>query len=209
MNAEHAELLQRLKHFNLDAADSAFPFSLRLAKENQWSPAYTTRVIEEYKRFAFLAVAAGHPVSPSEDVDQAWHLHLIYSQSYWREFCPEVLKQPFHHQPTKGGAGEHAKFQDWYAQTLASYNRFFGENPPRDIWPSPEARETMRQHFVRVDREQYWLIRKPQWLRWKKQQPKDGKKCIDAKSEGLPPIGDSSTGCGGGGRGECGGCGGD
>lgn len=161
MNTNHAELLQRLKQFDLDSPESTFPFSSRLAKENLWSPAYARRVIEEYKRFTFLAVAAGHPVSPSEDVDQAWHLHLTYSQNYWRVFCPEVLRQPFHHQPTKGGAQEHAKFQDWYARTLESYESFFGEQPPRDIWPSPEERQRTRQHFVRVDRERHWIIRKP------------------------------------------------
>jgi uncharacterized protein (TIGR04222 family) len=163
MNAEHSELLERLKNFSPDASDSTFPFSSRLAKENQWSPAYARRVIEEYKRFAFLAVAAGHPVSPSEDVDQAWHLHLTYSQNYWRVFCPEILRQPFHHQPTKGGADEHEKFSDWYARTLASYETFFGEPPPADIWPPSEARQKIRQHFVRVDRQQHWIVRKPQW----------------------------------------------
>ena len=163
MNTEHHKLLQRLKTFNLDSPSSTFPFSSRLAKENQWSPAYARRVIEEYKRFAFLAVAAGHPVSPSENVDQAWHLHLTYSQNYWRVFCPEVLQQPFHHQPTKGGTDESAKFQDWYTRTLASYENFFGEKPPADIWPSTEAKQATRLHFVRVDRARHWIIRKPQW----------------------------------------------
>ena len=163
MNPEHAALLQRLNAFNFDAPDATFPFSSRLAKENQWSPSYARRVIAEYKRFTFLAVAAGHPVSPSEEVDQAWHLHLTYSQNYWRVFCPEVLQKPFHHSPTKGGANEHAKFGDWYAQTLASYEHFFGEPPPADIWPSLESRLQTRQHFVRVDRATHWVIRKPSW----------------------------------------------
>lgn len=163
MKTEHTELLERLGEFNLDAPDSTFPFSSRLAKENQWSPAYARRVIGEYKRFTFLAVAAGHPVSPSEDVDQAWHLHLTYSHNYWRVFCPEVLRKPFHHQPTKGGEEEHSKFQDWYEETLASYEKFFGESPPVDIWPSVETRGKTRQHFVRVDREQHWIIPKPSW----------------------------------------------
>ena len=59
MNPEHAALLQRLNAFNFDAPDATFPFSSRLAKENQWSPSYARRVIAEYKRFTFLAVAAG------------------------------------------------------------------------------------------------------------------------------------------------------
>src|ERR1700692_4199393 len=141
MNTKHAALLERLESFQLDSPEAALPFSARLARENNWSPAHATRVIKEYKRFAFLAVAAGHPVSPSEDVDQAWHLHLTFSENYWKVFCPQILESPFHHQPTKGGKTEHAKFQDWYARTLESYETFFGTPAPADIWPSPEARQ--------------------------------------------------------------------
>jgi hypothetical protein len=36
-----------------------------------------------------------HIVTPSEQVDQVWHLHLTYTRSYWDEFCPNVLGQPF------------------------------------------------------------------------------------------------------------------
>ncbi len=159
MNTKQAELLQRLEKFSPDSADAAFPFSSRLAKENQWSLAYTNRVIAEYKRFAFLSVEAGHPVSPSEDVDQVWHLHLTYSQSYWKDFCPEILQTPLHHSPTRGGVDESAKFDNWYRKTFESYRRFFGE-PPRDIWPTPEEKAAQKNHFVRVDKETHWVIPK-------------------------------------------------
>ncbi|MDB6025570.1 MAG: hypothetical protein JWM68_1793 [Verrucomicrobiales bacterium] len=159
MNTKHAELLQRLDKFSPDSADASFPFSSRLAKENQWPLAYAKRVIAEYKRFAFLAVAAGHPVSPSEAIDQAWHLHLTYTQSYWKTFCPEVLQMPFHHNPTKGGADEHAKFADWYQKTIESYRTFFGE-PPQDIWPTPQQKSAEKNEFIRVDKETHWVIPK-------------------------------------------------
>jgi uncharacterized protein (TIGR04222 family) len=161
MNAQHVELWRRIEGFQLDSAEAALPFSARLARENNWSPAYAQRVITEYKRFTFLAVAAGHPVSPSEDVDQAWHLHLTYSENYWKVFCPEILGKPFHHQPTKGGATEKHKFEDWYARTLESYEKFFGVAPPRDIWPAPEAQRKGKHLFIRVDRERNWIIPKP------------------------------------------------
>ncbi len=164
MKTEHADLLQRLEKFSLDCSDASFPFSSRLAKENRWSLAYSHRVIEEYKRFVFLAVAAGHPVSPSESVDEAWHLHLTYSQSYWKEFCPQVLRMPLHHQPTKGGLVEKVKFEDWYAGTLQSYRTFFGE-PPADIWPSPAKKAAQRNHFVRVDLEKNWVLPKIHFTR--------------------------------------------
>jgi hypothetical protein len=58
MNAKHVELLRKLEQFQLDSPEASLPFSARLARENNWPPAYANRVIAEYKRFAFLAVAA-------------------------------------------------------------------------------------------------------------------------------------------------------
>src|SRR6476620_6216517 len=133
--SEHESLWKRIEAFSLDEPGVQFSFSQRLARENRWTIARARRGIEEYKRFMCLGCVADHPVSPSEDVDQVWHLHLAYTQSYWTDFCGKILGRPFHHCPTKGGEAESAKFEDWYAKTLQSYRRFFGEEPPRDIWP--------------------------------------------------------------------------
>jgi len=160
MKTEHIELLQRLEGYAPDEP-TAFPFSERLARENGWSPSYARRVIHEYKRFAFLAVAAGHPVSPSDEVDQAWHLHMLYTRAYWTDFCAEVLRTPLHHQPTKGGGEERGKFHDWYHRTLESYRRFFNMEPPSDIWPAAERRFGEDIHFVRVNEVRNWIIPKP------------------------------------------------
>jgi hypothetical protein len=121
-----SQTYDRLNDYNFDRPDAALPFSQRLAKENRWSRDYTDRAIREYKRFAFLAVVAGHPVSPSDQVDQVWHLHLTYTRSYWQEFCDEILAMPLHHEPTQGGAAERSKHHDWYQATLESYDRIFG-----------------------------------------------------------------------------------
>lgn len=160
MNASHTALWDRLQAHALDDARSPQPFSLRLAKENAWGPVFTRRVIEEYRRFAFLAAAAGHPVSPSDAVDQAWHLHLLYTRDYWGEFCPRVLGTSLHHGPARGGAEEKAKFSDWYSKTLSSYRTFFGE-PPADIWPEPACHPLT----VRVDVNCHWIIRQPRVVR--------------------------------------------
>ena len=160
MNAQHAELYDRLQRFSLDQPASKLPFSQRLAQENSWSLDYAHRVIEEYKKFAFLAVVSGHSVSPSDPVDQVWHLHLTYTRSYWEQFCPQVLRHPLHHEPTEGGRTENHKFQDWYAQTLASYERLFGQRPPKDIWPQPADRARNKEKFVRVNAQQHWIVPK-------------------------------------------------
>ena len=160
--AEQRELWARLCNFDLDEPGASLGFSRRLARENGWTPSFAKRVVEQYKRFLFLAISAGHPVTPSDEVDQAWHLHLVYTRSYWNELCQGVLRAPLHHGPTRGGAQEGAKFGEWYAKTRASYARFFGEYPPPDIWPDAEIRFGDAPHFRRVNARRSWIIEKPQ-----------------------------------------------
>ncbi len=114
MNDKLSGLYQTICDYSPDDGESAFTFTQRLARDNGWDLKYARRVVEEYKKFMFLAVAAGHPVTPSEQVDQAWHLHLIYTRSYWDDFCSLVLGTPIHHGPTKGGEHEEGKFHELY-----------------------------------------------------------------------------------------------
>ncbi|MEM9483415.1 MAG: hypothetical protein AAGA83_06955 [Cyanobacteria bacterium P01_F01_bin.116] len=161
MNPSQTQLLQRLQTYSLDQSGTQFTLSQRLARENCWSVAYTRRVIEEYKKFAFLAVVAGHPVTPSDQVDQVWHLHLTYTRSYWETFCLQILQTPLHHEPTQGGETEDNKFNDWYGRTLASYQQFFNAAPPVDIWPTPADRFSPNLEFVRINLQHSWLLPKP------------------------------------------------
>ncbi len=130
-------LWHRLAAYQIGPADADLSLTARLARENRCTPAYAARVIEEYKRFCYLAMTAGHEVTPSDQVDQAWHLHLTYSSDYWDVFCPQVLGAPLHHGPTAGGAAEKARYYEQYAQTLRSYEAAFGP-VPEDVW-SPAA----------------------------------------------------------------------
>ena len=129
----------RLSLYNFGPDNAALPFAERLARENGWRRAEAERVIEEYRRFCFLAVTADHPVTPSDQVDQAWHLHLTYTRDYWERFCPDVLGRPLHHGPTAGGADEQHRYFLQYAETLRSYERVFG-SPPADLWPDAARR---------------------------------------------------------------------
>ena len=156
-----ATLLRRVEAFSLDDEFAAFCFTQRLARDNDWSLAFATRVVTEYKRFMFLAVTAGHGVSPSDQVDQAWHLHLVYTRSYWDVFCNEVLRSSVHHGPTKGGHAEQTKFVDMYEQTKTTYREKFGEDPPSDIWPSAEERFDSAGQRKWISLQKYWIIRKP------------------------------------------------
>src|SRR4051794_37448027 len=84
-------LWNKLTSFAFDDPTAERPFSVRLAQENAWSPEFACRVIEEYRRFLYLAGSSTQRVVPSAVVDKAWHLHLIYTRSYWDGLCRDVL----------------------------------------------------------------------------------------------------------------------
>lgn len=154
-------LWRRLSEIEIGFEDAQLSFADRLARENGWSRPFADRVVAEYRRFLFLGQVAGHPVTPSDQVDQAWHLHLTYTRSYWDELCGEVLGRPFHHGPTRGGPAEGARYRQWYQETKASYEHWFGHEPPADIWPPSEVRFGLAPHFVRVNTRSQWVVTKP------------------------------------------------
>jgi len=129
------ELWENIQNFQLDDPTSAFPFSKKLAKENNWANNFTNRAIGEYKKFIFLCCISPTGASPSAIVDEVWHLHLTYTDSYWIRFCKHTLQKDIHHHPSKGGETEHEKHISWYESTLQLYEVTFDMKPPGDIWP--------------------------------------------------------------------------
>ncbi|PKF75182.1 glycine-rich domain-containing protein [Chryseobacterium sp. PMSZPI] len=132
-------LWKRIQEYSLDDPDVDFPFSKKLAKEENWNLDFTKRAIEEYKKFVYLCCILPKGASPSQIVDKVWHLHLIYTQSYWEDFCPNILRRPLHHHPSKGGKNENTKHQNWFLDTLKSYKEVFQCEIPRDIWLQKES----------------------------------------------------------------------
>jgi hypothetical protein len=159
MTDQEQLLWEKINSFEIDDEESDFTFTDRLARENDWSIEYALRVVYEYKKFMFLICVAKHPLTPSDQVDQVWHLHLIYTLSYWEDFCSKTLGKKIQHGPTKGGQGEKTKYVNWYEKTLEFYQYTFSEIPPSDIWPNSKIRfgEIM---FTRVNRHKNWVIKK-------------------------------------------------
>ena len=167
MNSEQLLLWERVRKFELNDPRASFSFSDRLARENSWPLEYTLRCIQEYKRFMFLICIAHHPLTPSDEVDQVWHLHLLYTESYWQEFCQHTLGRKIQHGPTKGGDAEKAKYNDWYQATKDFYAMTFDRVPPADIWPASAIRFGQIR-FTRVNLHKNWVIPKPNFLsKWK------------------------------------------
>jgi uncharacterized protein (TIGR04222 family) len=162
MLAIQPQLYQRICTYELDDPSHQMGFLAHLMRANGWSRPFASRAIEEYRKFVFLALVADHQVTPSDQVDQVWHLHLIFSEAYWNDFCPRVLGRPLHHQPTRGAQEERDRFLHLYRATIHTYRRHFGE-PPADLWPPVDVR------FGRDLRMQRRPIRDPflAWRRWR------------------------------------------
>jgi hypothetical protein len=131
--AVHADLWARILAFPIDDPTAEVPLSKRLANEQKWKQEFSLRVVEEYRKFIFMTMISERMCTPSLCVDEAWHLHLIYTRSYWEGLCLRTLGRLIHHQPGNGNAEEDAVFVDHYLATLELYSRLFGP-PPEDIW---------------------------------------------------------------------------
>lgn len=161
MPPESRDLWARIEAFAIDGPDlPPLPFAGRLAREQGWDRAFAERAVREYKRFVFLAMTAGRPMCPSEQVDAVWHQHLTYTRSYWKRFCGETLGQPLHHEPTRGGGDEGEKHLRMYADTLTAYREAFGHEPPGDLWPPAERRFGEDARHVVVNAARNWIVPK-------------------------------------------------
>ncbi|WP_336689759.1 MULTISPECIES: glycine-rich domain-containing protein [unclassified Chryseobacterium] len=152
MVLQNDPLWNRLQEFSLDECAADFPFSKKLAKEENWTETFTRKAIDEYKKFVYLCCKLPSGASPSEIIDKVWHMHLIYTQNYWEEFCPEVLQQKLHHQPSQGGESENEKHKSWFAETLENYEKIFEQEPPKDIWKPVQIPSKKRKisPFVKI-----------------------------------------------------------
>jgi hypothetical protein len=157
----NTELWQRVRDFEIDHSGTEFPFSARLARENAWPRDKALAAIGEYKRFIYLICVSPSPLTPSEAVDQVWHLHLVYTRSYWAMFCGGALGRQIHHEPTAGGELQVLRFREQYARTCALYEAEFGCAPPAEFWPSVSERFAAAPSLQWVDLRRYWVVPKP------------------------------------------------
>jgi len=175
MLEKQQQLYQRICAYELDDPSHEIGFLAHLMRANGWSRPFALGAIEEYRKFVFLALVADHPVTPSDQVDQVWHLHLLFSDAYWNDFCPRVLGRPLHHHPTKGGQEERDRFHGLYRATISSYRQHFGE-PPADLWPPVDVRfgRDLQMQRGRIRRPfRLWRCG-PGWRRWRWSVPMGG-----------------------------------
>jgi hypothetical protein len=147
----HQDLHSQLMALRFD--DSFLP---RLLRETGWTIDQCDRTLQEYRRFLFLHRTTNHTVVPSQMVDKVWHLHLLYTRSYWEDLCNNILKTPLHHHPGSATGDQRNFFWGNYEATLKSYETIFHHCPPADIWPEPAL-----QFAHPKTKPAHWQIPKP------------------------------------------------
>ena len=153
------ELWARIVAHDFDPEGQALTFTGRLARDHGWTIEEARALVGEYRRFCFLVMTSDRELTPSQEVDEVWHLHLVFSRDYWNLWCRSVLRQPLHHGPTQGSPAEAARFAEQYAWTLALYETVFG--PPDPTWWPGTARRFGRARFITVDRDRTIVISRP------------------------------------------------
>lgn len=129
-----AELWSRVASYRFPTG-----FKEKLCAAMNCSAQTAEKLQDEYLRFVYLAQISPTEATPSEQVDQVWHLHLSYTRDYWHKFCAEILQRDFHHDPCDGPESM-PRYAQQYRATLALYEQEFGEDAPPQSWPTKAAR---------------------------------------------------------------------
>jgi hypothetical protein len=98
------------------------------------------KYIREYKKFVLMVACTQYMVSPSEQVDQVWHLHQNFNPKKYREDCTPVFGRILIHCPSLGGPSEDAKYEGIYDQTVQYYHSLFNNERPKEIWEPLDER---------------------------------------------------------------------
>ena len=130
-----ADRWARVLDFQIDDPNARTPFSVVLAERMFWTREMTDLMILEYKKFMLLcSLYPQNNMTPSVDVDTIWHLHLLYTNCYFR-FCRQALDYNYlHHEPSNGNEEEVEFHESSYDETLEKYNEVFGMEPPLVVW---------------------------------------------------------------------------
>lgn len=128
-------LWDRLSSYGFPLTGDRGSLRHHLASETRLTSDQADRVVNEYRRFLYLAAASGRMVVPSPLIDRVWHTHIEDTRAYLDDFCQKVIGRVIHHSP-----GRKRAFDDpGYFDTLRLYRDTFGEEPFARVWPVPEA----------------------------------------------------------------------
>ena len=129
----------KLNMMNAQGLQAFAPVMQMVEKQMGANAEMAGRIIEEYRKFLFLAMRSGHQVIPPGVINDVWMMHMQNAQNFW-----ENLGQMITERPVAGGvdAKSMGSMADAWTETLKSYEKIFGTKPPMDIWGSGPTAES-------------------------------------------------------------------
>jgi hypothetical protein len=81
----------------IDSLDFTF-LEERMGRKFDWSVQRIKNAIQRYKQYLYIVSIENKPVSPTSDVDEVWHQHILHTRLY-EEHCKKIYGKMLHHQP--------------------------------------------------------------------------------------------------------------
>lgn len=101
-----------------------------LIKRHGWSRKDAEESCKMYKNYLFLKLKYGdqYMLPPSVEIDDVWHLHILYTEKY-TSHCQSIFGFYLHHIPGSSNASEAEleKFAKQFSVTEKLYLKEFGE----------------------------------------------------------------------------------
>jgi hypothetical protein len=97
-----------------------------------WTEEAAKAAVQQYKNYLKLArkhMGSDYTISPSVEVDEIWHQHILDTRRYHSD-CQQIFGTYMHHFPYFGMRGEEDELnlQKAFAQTMSLYREEFGES---------------------------------------------------------------------------------
>jgi len=122
----------------------------RLAEETGHSIDVCYTLVEEYRRFMYLAGSSAETLAPSPIVDMVWRMHTEDARAYYEDFCPRILGRTIYRPEGDSEALALEEDPD-YVRTLEAYTEEFGR-PQVQYWPDPDFALERLSQFV------FWMV---------------------------------------------------
>lgn len=100
----------------------------RLTDLKEWQEVDAQETVRRYKNFLILLTK--HPdqvLAPANDIDEAWHEHILHTVEYTRA-CLDIFGEYLHHTPARPSRPEEkALMEEARDLTSVLYQKEFGE----------------------------------------------------------------------------------
>ena len=84
----------------LTGDEDNYIFKSRLKKKHKWTEEKCDDLLSQYKQFLFIAATSNEKETPTQEVDEVWHEHILFTQDYFDDWT-KILGKTIHHAPDR------------------------------------------------------------------------------------------------------------